>query len=330
MTTTSLTPPAARAPRARLLRGTHWTVVRLHRATLWTAFALVVLAAAVTGYLRLAFDGRPGFVERVGLSDAHDLLYTYLDRGTTALLFLPLAVAVFSAGPVVARELESGVHKFAWTQGHTPARWLSARLTLTAAVAVAAGLAVLGGFRIGGSGLVHADGALRWPDSAVYTASGPVVVAYCLLGAAVGALAGLLLRRTLLAMTAAATATGAVLWILTLVRWDLFPARTRTDSSAAARDAWVPGGIPDDAYVTDQGVINSAGQRFSPGQCPTWDGPAPGGSSCPADTGVAQAYADYHPRSHFWYVQLIETGIVLALAAAATYGAFWILRRRTP
>ncbi len=38
----------------------------------------------------------------------------------------------------------------------------------------------------------------------------------------------------------------------------------------------------------------------------------------------------YHPESHFWPLQYVETGIVLAVAAAATAAAFWLLRRRVP
>ncbi|MFF8016033.1 ABC transporter permease [Streptomyces sp. NPDC007929] len=36
-----------------------------------------------------------------------------------------------------------------------------------------------------------------------------------------------------------------------------------------------------------------------------------------------------HPSSHFWPLQLVETGIVLAVAALATAAAFLVLRRRT-
>ncbi|MGW1958323.1 hypothetical protein ACWCPI_37180 [Streptomyces sp. NPDC001920] len=38
----------------------------------------------------------------------------------------------------------------------------------------------------------------------------------------------------------------------------------------------------------------------------------------------------YHPESHFWPLQYVETGILLAVAAAATVTAFAVLRRRTP
>jgi hypothetical protein len=37
----------------------------------------------------------------------------------------------------------------------------------------------------------------------------------------------------------------------------------------------------------------------------------------------------YHPRSHFWPLQYVETGLFLTIAAAATAAAFLLLRRRT-
>ncbi|MDH6218570.1 hypothetical protein [Streptomyces pseudovenezuelae] len=36
-----------------------------------------------------------------------------------------------------------------------------------------------------------------------------------------------------------------------------------------------------------------------------------------------------HPASHFWPMNLIETGILLTIAALSTTAAFWSLRRRT-
>ncbi|NUO46282.1 MAG: hypothetical protein HOV82_30125 [Streptomyces sp.] len=37
----------------------------------------------------------------------------------------------------------------------------------------------------------------------------------------------------------------------------------------------------------------------------------------------------YHPVSHYWPLQYVETGILLTVAAAATIAAFLLLRRRT-
>ncbi|MFC5804027.1 hypothetical protein [Streptomyces formicae] len=35
----------------------------------------------------------------------------------------------------------------------------------------------------------------------------------------------------------------------------------------------------------------------------------------------------YHPASHFWPIQFVETGVVLALTALLTVAAFRLLRR---
>ncbi|MEU2562600.1 hypothetical protein ABZ626_25145 [Streptomyces longispororuber] len=45
---------------------------------------------------------------------------------------------------------------------------------------------------------------------------------------------------------------------------------------------------------------------------------------------MAPPPADFPPRFPFWYTQLIECGIVLALAAVAACAACAVLRRRTP
>lgn len=50
----------------------------------------------------------------------------------------------------------------------------------------------------------------------------------------------------------------------------------------------------------------------------------------PPQEPIASQYLDYHPGSHFWPTQLIETGIVLALAALALFAAFRVLRARHP
>ncbi len=48
---------------------------------------------------------------------------------------------------------------------------------------------------------------------------------------------------------------------------------------------------------------------------------------CLSESGVTHGYLDYHPASHYWPLQLVETGILLALAALAVFAAFRVLRR---
>lgn len=48
-----------------------------------------------------------------------------------------------------------------------------------------------------------------------------------------------------------------------------------------------------------------------------------------ADRDITGWFVDNHPPSHLWPLQLVETGIVLALTALAVTAAFRVLRRRT-
>ncbi|WP_190136266.1 ABC transporter permease [Streptomyces longispororuber] len=289
------------------------TVLRLHRATLWGALAFLALMTAGTAALRrgLPEDG-----------DVPGTLYsTYLDYAPVALLALPALVGAFVAGPLVGRELEGGQHRLAWAQSRTPAQWLTARLVTGAGLAAAAALALMGVFRLGAP---RGYTELMWPDRGTYEAIGPALVAYCLLAVAVGALTALVLRRTLLAVAVTGALTTAVLYVLGSLRWDLVP----LDTATGRGDGWGHRpGLPFDAFWVNQGVTNAAGERFIERHCVPERLP---GHGCPADTRVTQWFVDFHPRSHFWYTQLIECGIVLALAAAAGCAAYAVLRRRTP
>lgn len=52
-----------------------------------------------------------------------------------------------------------------------------------------------------------------------------------------------------------------------------------------------------------------------------------GYDACMRDRGGVTPFAEVHPASHYWPLQLVETGILLALAALAVFAAFRVLRR---
>ncbi|MGW7055518.1 ABC transporter permease [Streptomyces sp. NPDC054887] len=337
MSTTTTPPDTARdTPDGRPPRGPHglrWVFLRLHRTPLRLALAVIVLGAALTGFLRWAAsaypekefdcsDGGPCSDTFLGFHSAATLLYEYVKNLSLASLLLPVLIGAFVAGPVVARELESGLHRLAWTQSVSPARWFASKLAMAATLATAAALAFIGVFHLGGGGMFGMWN-LRWPHRGVYEATGPALVAYCLLAVAVGALTGLLVRRTVAAMAATAAATGAVLLGVGTVRWDLIPVNTLTGPGSVENST--PTGLPKDVLVVDWGVQNAAGERFFPSEC------VPEklyGARCPSDVTVTDWFVDFHPQAHFWYAQLVESAVALALAAAIVYAALRVLRRR--
>ncbi|MGW2224780.1 ABC transporter permease [Streptomyces formicae] len=317
-----------------LLHGPRRVDIRLHRTALLTGASVLLAALAFTGWLRWAAHAYPEPVGRcashgtcdtfLGFTSARDLLYISMEKGSLGMLLLPALIGAFVAGPLIGREMESGVYKLSWTQSVSPARWLASKLTTAAALAVGGTLFLMAVLQLGTGNALGDRTNFHWADRGIYEATGPVLLAYGLLGVAVGAAVGLLVRRTLLAASLTTLVTGGVLLLCGNVRWDLFPTRTAT-APAPSRDWWLDVPQPFDYFAVDQGVTNAAGDRFIARHC--LPKPLPG-YSCPADTKVTGAFMDYHPKSHFWYVQLIETGIILALAAAATYAAFRILRRR--
>ena len=132
-----------------------------------------------------------------------------------ALLAIPALLGMFWGAPLVARELESGTYRLAWTQSVTRRRWLSVRVALVGVAAlVVAGLA---------SWLVSwwfapldAVNMNRF-DPSVFTARGVVAIGYAGFAFALGVAAGTLTRRTLPAM--AATLLGFIAARIAFTLW---------------------------------------------------------------------------------------------------------------
>ncbi|MEU6897628.1 ABC transporter permease [Streptomyces virginiae] len=298
------------------LKGPRWVTVRQHRRALWTLPAAVAVSLAVFVVLRRQAAGA---TPRTG-TDPFRELREALGYGGLAALLLPLLVGAFVAGPMVARELESGTYRLALTQSSTPRAWLASKITVAAVTAVACAAAF---------GLVHRFARLplttsyeySWADRGPYETLGTVLPAYCLLGVALGAVVGQLVRRTTAAMAVTGLATGLVMAVLGAVRWSFLPARTVT-SPLGAQFPYPPR----DAFTTDFGLITSSGGRLPEWAC-TRSGSLDG---CPAELNVTGQYVDYHPFTHYWPTQSIETAVVLVLAALALWGAFAVLRSRHP
>ncbi|MFF5976655.1 ABC transporter permease [Streptomyces sp. NPDC012769] len=323
------------------LKGSYWVTVRQYRRTLWLAVAAVAASLAVIGGLRIWDAQTPDMWVQDGYwipSDGNRGFRTLMwamEYAGGGLILLPLLVAAFVAGPLVAREYESGTYRLSLTQSVTPAVWLRTKLVAAGAAALLVTLALVGVFRIGW-GRVSSPGNHAW-DPGPYAATGIVLFAYLLAAVAVGALVGQLIRRTLLAMAATGVVLGVVLLVLGTLRWSFLP--TRRATGPASEPLWAP----HNGLTTDSGMLTSTGARFDEDVC--WrevdratghlDGADPDlwervHGQCLARNGVTSRFVDYHPPSHFWPTQLIESGIVLALAALALFAAFRVLRARHP
>jgi hypothetical protein len=310
---------------AGALWGLPRTVLRLHRTALivWVAF-VTVLVAGLVWTVRVTADGALRELDYCNRHTRCNVLTTmaYADRigyvGWFACYGF-LAVAAFAGGALIGRELEHGTARLAWTQGVSPARWLAAKLAVPAVAVTLGGTALVLAFRWGWSAHRSLMGD-DWTFGDVFVARGPALVAYALCALAVGTLTALVLRRGLPALGV----SFLVMWLLNLVlefnRTSLWPVVTRVSAA--------PLELPDSVWQVESGAIVN-GRRVEGSDHMMCDGSPDEVRRCLDDMGVTGYYAVYHPESDFWPLHLVETGIVLAVAALAAFLAFRLLRRRT-
>ncbi len=230
-----------------------------------------------------------------------------------------MLIGAFVAGPVVARELESGTYKVAWTQSVSPRRWFAAKIAVPAA-------AVLGGMSLLAAAYTWAwqslplkllPGEWWWRSIDML---GPVPVGRALLGLAVGALAGLLLRRTVPAL-------GATIFAHVLLAWPLESLRRFLVRPATDLTADMPGLVRgSDDWIVERGMIGPGGDRIPEPECGMGISP----STCLEQHHATGWYLDYYPRSSMWPMLWAEAGLAVVLAVAVTGVAAWVVRRTYP
>ncbi len=325
---TTIEASAAVAP-SRGPRGLLWAMLRLHRWALWFWVLLVAVGAgallwaygpgvdaAWSEYRSLHCETNQPGVGCVSQGPAYNMYDTAVAIGAGLLGLAPFLTAAWAGAALIGRELESGTAQLAWTQSVSPARWLAAKLAVPAAL-LTAGMLVLT--------LLHrmlwsVDGPLRtamgsrsWHHGATFEDNGTVGISYALLGLAVGVLAGLLQRRALPALGLAVVGLALLTTVLGTLRPYLWPLETLTNKHEYP---------PYIGMVVGDGALTSTGARVPDPICVD-------NTKCLAEHDIVGFYRDYHPSSHFWPLQLVETGIVLAVATLAVLISFRLLKRRT-
>ncbi|WP_372343704.1 hypothetical protein [Streptomyces sp. KL116D] len=317
-------------PVSRRLRptGAVWTVLRLHRLALWI-WTTAVLAAVVV-LLWLYGPGADAAARQLAGCTAQGCepaggpyaRYRFLFELTGALVTVaPYVAAVFMGSICVGRELERGTAPLLWAQSLTPARWLATTLAVPAAWFVAGTIpVVLLRTVVLDSGPLPRHG-LPWHDEDVFTTTGTLPVALVVLGLAVGALAGVLLRTTV---------TSGIVGTVVLLATGLLSARYRASLWPTVTDTGLKAlRPPSDAQVLEHGaVVRGSGERIGNDWACVDADSAADLRHCTAH--FKDFWVTYHPSSHYWPSQLTESALTLALAAAAAVVAFRVLRRQVP
>ena len=188
-----------------------WLTWRQHRLQMLFGAAVLVLLAVFmlpSGFgIDSTFRGS-GLAQCLAIPgrDCHALeslfshRYTGLQFTIPLFLILPALIGVFWGAPLVAREVEQGTHRLAWTQGISRLRWAGTKVIVLAGVTVvgAALLSMLVSWW-SRSFVAASDDRL---SPGVFDLRGVVPIAYALFALAVGVAAGTLIRRTIPAMVA--------------------------------------------------------------------------------------------------------------------------------
>jgi hypothetical protein len=261
-------------------------------------------------------------------------------KGGFVLQPVPALIGAFVGAPMLAREIETGTFRYAWTQGFGRRRWALAKLVLVgvAVAAVAGAFSVLVSwyyqpYLATGNGTVFSSPSPLSPG--LFDLRGVAFAAWTLAVFAIGALAGMLIRRVVPAIVATlAACTGLALLAGNVLRQHyLTPLVAKgsnlPDSAWITREWWTKGGKFAFGGRPRVGLLQQL--------CPASFVSGPGGgiavrgsftpTTCLAQHGYTQ-WSDYQPASHFWPFQWIEGGWLLALSVLLIAVTVRLVRRR--
>ncbi|MHC3455736.1 ABC transporter permease subunit [Streptomyces prasinus] len=318
-----------------------WVAWRQQRFQLLMSALLITAVAAVMVYYRFSADAYmqehgiagclridEGACTASAMNALSDTYKTYVSVIPMVLLCLPVLLGMFAGAPLFAREIEQGTHVFGLTQSVGRGRWWATKALVAGAplTLLMLGLGLLGFWAL--RPLNHVTrGPLMTPG---FETQGLTLAAYTVLAFAVGVAAGLLFRNTLVAM---AVVIG--LYLVALVgiggaaRPHYLAAERVSGTVAQSTGESERGGrswLPDDAWRVGSAYYGADGRAvaFNPSGCEGTETI----QTCLTKQGVVKQSADYHPVSHFWGLQAVESGIFLALSAGLLGLGAWALRRR--
>lgn len=244
-----------------------------------------------------------------------------LVTATRVMAVLPLLAGLFVGAPLVARELELGTYRFAWTQGVSRRRWLLSKTALLAGATILAAAAASLVVMWWRSPFDTLEGRIG-PSG--FDIEGVVVPAYALFALALGVLAGLVFRRTVAAMTATLVAFGATRFlVLKFVRPNFMAPLHRvvavTGTNTGSGD-----------WVLSNTLVDAGGRQISAGREELAVLHAQQAGIDPHTYIVTLGWrriVSYQPAGRFWSFQLLEAGLFVALAVALVLVALWLVRR---
>ena len=276
-----------------------WVQARVQTLIVSGLLAAMAIALAISGpHLAHLYDTTISGCSNRG--DCPIALTEYLKNDSTLRNWLDILVVagpgilgIFWGAPMVARELEAGTFRLAWTQSVTRTRWLAVKLGVVclASMAVAGLLSLIVGWWASPLDRARADVFSTFDQRDI------VPVGFALFGCVLGVTAGVIIRRTLPAMAATLVAfvgarLGVTKWVRPHLLSPLSQAGPITAASVVGYGSNSPGGastlqlapptIPN-AWIYSTRLVDQSGRGITAAYlqtaCPTVvNGPAAGGS----------------------------------------------------
>jgi len=290
-------------------------------------------------------------------TNAFESKYAHMDEWLNALvLVVPGLIGIFWGAPLVARELETGTFRLAWTQSVSRRRWTLTKLVLLGL----SGIAVAGLCSLAVTWWASPLDRLGAGPFSRFDSRGIVPMAHAALAFTLGVGTGAVMRRTIPAMAATLVGfAGIRAFLVEVVRPHLMaPLVARTPFRFQGGGIAIgPHTEAHGAWVVSESIVNAAGQVVNSGNPGLVLGNAtsvgaagvtiPGVGSCPNLTLEGHAHAaagnlvqqcvnqlhlvdvtSYQPASRYWPFQIYESLLCLAIALVLAGISFWWVRRR--
>jgi hypothetical protein len=300
-----------------------WRLQRTETLIVVGIFALLAALLVPTGIqmanayhqdgLAACLSVNPGPTCGNELGDFRQRFQSLIDL-TNWFTLVPGLIGVLLAAPFIF-DLEHGTYRLAWTQSITRGRWLLGKLGLAvvAAVVAAGGLILL--FTWWRAPSVHVDGRL---ETGNYDATGTVIIGYTLFALALAMALGAVWRRAAASLAVAFVGYFAVRIFVDFSLRDHLVAPLKATYKGAQQPSFLYNAhiLSLDATIHGKHIMSGGGGFFGPVKVQ-----APGMSN-------AVFHVVYQPESHFWPLQLTETGIFVGLSALLIlFGARWTRQR---
>jgi ABC-type transport system involved in multi-copper enzyme maturation permease subunit len=236
------------------------------------------------------------------------------------LTLIPGLIGVLLAAPFIL-DLENGTYRLAWTQSITRGRWLLGKLGLPVVAAVLAAGALILLLTWWRTPIANLNGRL---NTGIYDTEGTVVIGYTLFALALALALGAIWRRAATSLAVAFVGYFAVRIFVDYALRDHLVAPLK----ATYKGAQQPNFLYNAHVMSINATIHGKPITSGTGVGGFLGG---GGTHVQVAPGISKAifHVVYQPESHFWPLQLTETGLFIGLAAVLIVFAAWWTKERT-